>query len=364
MSAWIYHERQDALLCGQHALNNLVQECVFSADTLAEIALQLDQVELAYMAQNDEGGTSSKDYIKRVAEGSGNVDEAGNFSIEVLRAALKNRYGLSLPNVRQQGVLDGRDVTEIEGFICNRDSHWFAIRKINDRYWNLNSTKEKPEQISHFRLAAEIEALHDSGYSVFCVIDQKLPPPCTTSVGRERGLPQYWWKEDDLVKGKSDAVTRETDPWRKAGGGMRLDGKPASHRNSDFSSDSGSYALADGMSEDDMLQHALQASLESEKIRETAESKKAVEVKAEPEEGAAGAVRIQFRLPDGSRVIRRFLESDSVGEVFAFVEKKCPAPGKSVQLRAGFPPADLSSKVGESIKEAKLSGESIQCRHI
>jgi len=350
MSVWIYHERQDALLCGQHALNNLCQECVFSAGALAEIAHQLDEMELSYMAQNSEGGTRSKDYIQRVAEGSGNVDEAGNFSIEVLRAGLKNRYGLDLPNIRQEGVLDGRDVTDINGFICNRDSHWFAIRKINDRYWNLNSTKERPEQISHFRLAAEIDALHNAGYSVFCVFQQKIPPPCTTSAGRERGMPQYWWKEEDLVVGKTDAVTGETDPWRNVGGGMRLDGRQNRVNN----------APADAMSEDDMLQHALQASLESEKDRETSESRKTVEVKPEPEDG----VRIQFRFPDGSRVIRRFLESDLVREVFAYVEEKCPAPGKRVQLRAGFPPADLCSKEGMSIKEAKLSGESIQCRHV
>ena len=70
---WIYHERQQALLCGQHALNNLVQQNVFSPQSLAEIAHQLDAMELNYMAQNNEGGTKSKDYLKRAAEGSGNV---------------------------------------------------------------------------------------------------------------------------------------------------------------------------------------------------------------------------------------------------------------------------------------------------
>ena len=35
--------------------------------------------------------------------------------------------------------------TEVEGFICNRAAHWFAIRKINGLYWNLDSMKEKPE---------------------------------------------------------------------------------------------------------------------------------------------------------------------------------------------------------------------------
>jgi ataxin-3 len=189
MTFWIYHERQQALLCGQHALNNLVQANEFSPDSLAEIARQLDQMELNYMANNNEGGLASKDYLKRVAEGSGNVDDSGNFSIEVLRSALLSRYGLELPNIRQQG-LSKVEITTMEGFICNRSSHWFAIRKINDRYWNLNSTLERPELISHFRLAAEVEALHNSGYSVFCVVDS-LPPPCTEVSMMDQGLVSY-----------------------------------------------------------------------------------------------------------------------------------------------------------------------------
>ncbi len=64
---WIYHERQQALLCGQHALNNLVQACSFSPDSLAEIGVQLDEMELQMMAQN-EGGRRSKEYLARVAE--------------------------------------------------------------------------------------------------------------------------------------------------------------------------------------------------------------------------------------------------------------------------------------------------------
>jgi len=40
-TTWIYHERQQALLCGQHALNNLLQIQSFTPDSLAEIALQL-----------------------------------------------------------------------------------------------------------------------------------------------------------------------------------------------------------------------------------------------------------------------------------------------------------------------------------
>lgn len=119
---WIYHERQEAQLCGQHALNNLVQQNAFSPSYLAEIAFQLDQMELNFMSQNNEGGVSSKDYLKRMAEGSGNVDESGNFSIEVLRSALLSGFNLALPHLKQQGVGDKNDVTELDGFVSRRVS--------------------------------------------------------------------------------------------------------------------------------------------------------------------------------------------------------------------------------------------------
>ncbi len=69
------------------------------------------------MAQNNEGGVSSKDYLKRMAEGSGNVDESGNFSIEVLRSALLTRFGMELPNIKQEGVGDKIDITDLDGFV-------------------------------------------------------------------------------------------------------------------------------------------------------------------------------------------------------------------------------------------------------
>ena len=113
--------------------------------------------------------------------------------LEVLRAALMNGYGLELPNIKQQSVLaDGtsnnnRDITNIDGFICNKSSHWFAIRKINGRYWNLNSTNERPVLISHFNLAKEVEGLIEKGYSVFCVVES-LPPACTSEAMMDMGL--------------------------------------------------------------------------------------------------------------------------------------------------------------------------------
>ena len=71
---WIYHERQQASLCGQHALNNLSQSSTaFNAVSLATIAQQLDAIELRFMADNNEGGIMSPDYQRRLAEGSHHV---------------------------------------------------------------------------------------------------------------------------------------------------------------------------------------------------------------------------------------------------------------------------------------------------
>jgi len=352
---WIYHERQEALLCGQHALNNLVQASAFSVRQLKDIAHQLDQLELNYMSQNNEGGITSKDFLERVAEGSGNMDESGNFSIEVLRSALKKKYGLELPNVLAKGLNDRfgmNDVTEMSGFICNKEAHWFAIRLINGRFWNLNSMEERPQTISHFKLATEIAGYQNSGYTVFCV-PNGLPPPCTTKVQRENGLPQYWWKEDDLVKGKGkDAVTAATDTWNTAGSGIRLDGEPA---NNDLNT-------IDGLTEDEMLQMALQASLEPSLGTTTSGEKIILTPEPNPD---LETVSIQFRLPNGSRTVRRFLESDSVEMVYAYVESESKnGQGKRLDLRYGFPPKDLKLTRKTTIGETNLSGEAIQCRFV
>jgi len=345
-------------------LNNLVQASVFSPGSLSEIAHQLDAAELNVMAQNNEGGTRSKDYIQRLNEGSGNVDPQGNFSIEVLRSALMTQYGLSLPNIRQEGALEDTDIASVEGFICHKDAHWFAIRLIHGRYWNLNSTLERPKLISHFALATEMESLQNQGYSVFCVV-KGLPAPCTSAAGTSRGLPQYWWKEEDLLQGKTDATTAATDPWRSVGSGMRLDGK------STTASSPGGAAVHGNMgdlTEEEMLQMALMASLNQSAAPpcniENGHGGKMVPVPPEPEAGTKGAVRIQFRLPDGTRKVRRFLSTDSVEVVYSFVEESCPSNGKRLELRYGFPPKDLAPQRSNTIDDAKLSGESIQGRHV
>ena len=56
------------------------------------------------------------------------------------------------------------------GFICNSSSHWFSIRKINNIWYNLNSTnRQGPEIISDFYLSAFLYSVKEGGYSIFVV---------------------------------------------------------------------------------------------------------------------------------------------------------------------------------------------------
>ena len=272
----------------------------------------------------------------------------------MLRAALKSKYDLDLPNVLAKRVAELGDVTEMEGFICNKSAHWFAIRMINGRFWNLNSMEERPQIISHFKLATEIAGYQSSGYTVFCV-HNGLPPPCTTEAQMKQGLPQYWWKEKDLVSGKGkNAATAATDVWRNVGSGMRLDGQSTT-------SNSNSNVI-EGLTEEEMLQMALSASLQQTEAPTPEEN---VTLTAEPEKGTPNVATLQFRLPNGKRSVRRFMKSDPVAMVYAYVEgQSTGGQGRRLDLRAGFPPKDLQSMRKQTIQDTNLSGESVQCRFV
>lgn len=67
----IYHETQGpgSMLCAQHALNNLLQQHLFTPQDLADIARRLDQLEADQLDEDEQGGESN------------NYDDSGFFSI-------------------------------------------------------------------------------------------------------------------------------------------------------------------------------------------------------------------------------------------------------------------------------------------
>ena len=220
---WVYHERQESLLCGQHCLNNLLQQAAFTPMDLADIAHGLDAQE----AQLYLDGANQADKLRYLAESSGNVDESGNYSLEVLKNALLAR-GVELLSWTGEVARTVDPLTET-AFIVNRSSHWFTIRTVGPHYWNLNSTSDRPEMISDFFLSAFLAQLREEKYSVFIA---------KGSVPRAGGMPSNlhdpspqnvdWWTVRELLlppsAGGKDGIVIEAEKNVFAGAGNKLGG--------------------------------------------------------------------------------------------------------------------------------------------
>ncbi|XP_029569296.1 ataxin-3 isoform X2 [Salmo trutta] len=167
----IFHEKQEGSLCAQHCLNNLLQGEYFTPVDLSSIAHQLDEEERMRMA---EGGIGSEEYITFLQQPSGNMDDSGFFSIQVISNAL-SVWGLELTlfNSREYQRLMINPINE-KAFICNYKEHWFTIRKLGQQWFNLNSLLTGPELISDTYLALFLAQLQQEGYSIF-VIRGNLP---------------------------------------------------------------------------------------------------------------------------------------------------------------------------------------------
>ncbi|XP_077637085.1 ataxin-3 isoform X1 [Crocuta crocuta] len=162
----IFHEKQEGSLCAQHCLNNLLQGEYFSPVELSSIARQLDEEERMRMA---EGGVTSEDYRTFLQQPSGNMDDSGFFSIQVISNALKV-WGLELilfnsPEYQRLRI----DPINEKSFICNYKEHWFTVRKLGKQWFNLNSLLTGPELISDTYLALFLAQLQQEGYSIFVV---------------------------------------------------------------------------------------------------------------------------------------------------------------------------------------------------
>ncbi|XP_052001681.1 ataxin-3 [Xyrauchen texanus] len=167
----IFHEKQEGSLCAQHCLNNLLQGEYFSPVELSSIAHQLDEEERMRMA---EGGVQSEEYRTFLQQPSGNMDDSGFFSIQVISNAL-GVWGLEIVlfNSREYQQLRINPINE-KAFICNYKEHWFTVRKLGQQWFNLNSLLTGPELISDTYLALFLAQLQQEGYSIF-VIRGNLP---------------------------------------------------------------------------------------------------------------------------------------------------------------------------------------------
>ena len=170
---FLYHERQEAALCGQHCLNNLLQGPYFTDIDLAEIAQELDRKELALMMENGVDDETRK----FMAAGSQNVADDGNFSVQVLSEALRRSHGLTLEDTRRPESRAVVTKPHFEnGFVLNRHSHWYTVVKIGWQWWQINSTQGLPEQLTESHLSATLAQLIADKWTVF-VVRGDMPKP-------------------------------------------------------------------------------------------------------------------------------------------------------------------------------------------
>ncbi|GAA5958045.1 hypothetical protein JCM8115_001111 [Rhodotorula mucilaginosa] len=180
----IYHEKQErgSMLCGQHALNNLLQSGLFTAPDLAEIARALDALEASQLGAGQHLMGDSP------WESSQNYDDSGFFSVQVMENALKV-WGLRLVRWGSKEMQQVHDRPElVEAFLLNHQLHWFSIRQFgnSDRFYNLDSCIPEPVWISAMYLGLTLREMERQGYSIFAVVsatDDQLGglPPCAAA---------------------------------------------------------------------------------------------------------------------------------------------------------------------------------------
>lgn len=410
-ACWIYHERQLGQLCGQHALNNFVQGPIFTIVQLADLAQQLDRMESTIFQEDvttaATTGSTSRHRLNTTSK-SHHVDEAGNFSIEVLKAALLQTCGVNLVHYQSESVQSylqtGTDITTIQGFICHKNDHWFCIRQLYDRYWNLNSTLDKPTVISHFTLATEMEQYATQhGYTIFCILPpQTLPSSSSSSdrlISQENGA--TWHLMSDLLSHRPSTTTTtaavQVDPWEKLNGtGRRLDGQQISsssssslvsippHHSTDRSSSTSSYAATttiDGLTDDEMLQLALQQSMmetTAPVVPTTTTTATRTVVPPEPPSSDSNVVKIQFRFPHPQppRTIRRFHNTQTIEDVYNYVASVMTTTTTTTtsnhhhhfECMVGFPPKNMlrlyPNANTTTIQETNLANATVQVRFI
>ncbi len=103
----------------------------------------------------------------------------------MLQEALKGFGSLRCEPIERKDIKASiKDYGQEEAFICHSVDHWMAIRKLYGTWYNLNSTNivpPGPQVISDFYLAAFLDSIKHSGYTIFVVRQseggQALPLP-------------------------------------------------------------------------------------------------------------------------------------------------------------------------------------------
>ena len=330
----VYFERQDAALCGQHLLNNLLSGRYFAANDLAALAAELDAMETdvgvdVAAAGTTTGGARAKAWMS----GTANVDAAGNFSVQVLELAMQRAAGLSLKRDKKalEEALRSVEAGNAGVALCfNYHDHWFCAKSAPDgTMYVLDSLKPAPIEIKRGFLTAFAAQLQTEGWSVF-VVDGKLPAPLVT----DESDPDFFSRERiaAAVEG-GGAGDKERDAKRE---------KPAAFTGTGYTLRGGvvaaSAALAGGAGplsaadDDPELRAALAASLAEFEDVQSQQAEAAAEASQSEADESLPPVEVGVALvmPSTGRRIRKKFPPGATGvDVFALAHEQAELKDKS-----------------------------------
>lgn len=171
--------------------------------------MQIFASDLCFMKNIQE--LDEREHNVGLSEGSHseNVDENGNFSIQVLSQALHRYFGIVLEPVSKSEGAEER--LRADGYIIHSDGHWIAYRRrrlANNRenaFWNLNSMLHRPEPISEFHLQALLLSPEVNSYAAV----GDLPPYSDSATIGSRGA---WHAETALLPQHSRSASASSAP--------------------------------------------------------------------------------------------------------------------------------------------------------
>jgi ataxin-3 len=94
-------------------------------------------------------------------------------------------------------------------FICHLHDHWFCIRKVNGEWYNFDSLYAAPQHLSKFYLAACMDSLKDSGWSIFLVIGN-FPKEFPIASSEARNGYGQWLSPEDAERITKSCNTTES----------------------------------------------------------------------------------------------------------------------------------------------------------
>ena len=300
----VYFEKQsDDRLCGLHCLNNLLQGPYLDVITLSEIGIELDKKEQELTGHHSQN----------------NVDNDGNFGIQVLEKALKI-YGVNLQLLKKRQAINYIEggTNNVEALIFNSSTHWYSIRRINGIWFDLNSTNTSPgpEIISDFYLSAFIQGAEDIGYTNFLVKNLPKLPERNDVIYKNLQPHQHLVTIEQIIEAKELKIAkkkqREEEKKKKEEEEAKKF-KPFTGQG--YAVDGGQTHVMDNFDdEDDDVKRIMKLSLE-EFAKNAAKS-----LPPEPETGGY-SLMINF---NGKSYKRRFNDTDKIGDIVTFMQSQIP----------------------------------------